>query len=224
MKNEKICLCKEKKSVTIELMKQLVYNACSDMFESLKNGGKDMSENSEKDNSRKADFKIGDLVIYGSNGVCRIKACGTLDSSAVRKDTLYYTVEPYYASGTTYYVPVDSQQVLLRRVVSRQEALELIDEIVDMEELWIEDERRRELEYRAAVKKGDCRELVKMIKTIYLRKQSRIAQGKKVPAGDERYFKLAEEYLYGELAVSLDMTKEETKDFVIQRVSQMTEK
>lgn len=186
----------------------------------IENGGKDMSDNSESVDRK---FNIGDLVIYGNNGVCVIKACGSLDSASVNKDILYYTIEPYYSKGTTYYIPVNSHNVMLRPVVTKEEAMQLINEIAEIEELWIPDEKRREYEYREAVKKCDCRELVKIIKTIYIRKQSRIAQGKKVTAGDERYFKLAEDYLYGELAVSLDMTREETKDFVIQKVSEMVE-
>ena len=38
--------------------------------------------------------------------------------------------------------------------------------------------------------------------------------GKKVTAVDERYFNLAEGKLYGEMALALEMSKEEVKDYI----------
>ena len=165
-------------------------------------------------------FEIGDFIIYGSNGVCKITDCGKLDSVCASKDKLYYTVEPYYTTGTKIYTPVDNDKVVMRPIVTKEEAISLIDEINEIENLWIADEKRREQEYKQSIQKCDCKELVRIIKTIYLRKQSRLAEGKKVTASDEKYFRIAEEQLYGELAVSLEMDKNETKEYVINRVKQ----
>ena len=49
---------------------------------------------------------------------------------------------------------------------------------------------------------------------MYQRKQKRNAQGKKNTATDERYFKLAEEYLYAELAFALGKNKNEMCKFI----------
>lgn len=43
----------------------------------------------------------------------------------------------------------------------------------------MKDEKKREEAYRNAIHSCDARELVKIIKTIYLRRQSRIEEGKK---------------------------------------------
>lgn len=165
-------------------------------------------------------FKIGDLIIYGNNGVCKIIDCGTIDSLGAVKDKMYYTIEPYYTNGTRIYTPVDNDKVIMRPIMSNKEAMQLIDEIDKIECLWIKDEKRRENEYKETIKKCDCKELVKIIKTIYLRRKSRLAEGKKITTSDEKYFKIAEDNLYGELAVSLNMTKNETREFIINRVSE----
>ena len=65
--------------------------------------------------------------------------------------------------------------------------------------------------------------MVKIIKTTYLRKQSRVAAGKKVTTGDEKYLHLAESNLYGELAVALDMEQEQVKQFIIDRIKDTQE-
>ena len=41
---------------------------------------------------------------------------------------------------------------------------------------------------------------------------------------DEKYFKMAEDSLYGELAISLGMTKENTKKYIVEHVKQIVGK
>lgn len=59
---------------------------------------------------------------------------------------------------------------------------------------------------------------MRIIKTIYFRKEERILENKKVTATDERYFRMAEEQLYGELAVALSMKKEDVQAYILNRV------
>lgn len=163
-------------------------------------------------------FEIGDLIVYGSNGVCRVTDIGKLDSVCAVKDKIYYTIEPLYHLETKIYTPVDNDKVVMRPIMTKEEAMKLIDNIQNIEVLWITDEKRRESDYKEIIKKCDCMELVRIIKTIYLRKQFRIKEGKKITASDEKYFRLAEDNLYEELAVSLDMDKSKTKEYIINRV------
>lgn len=167
-------------------------------------------------------FEIGERIIYGTNGVCCVEKIGALDSPNALEGRIYYTLCPEYAKDSTIFTPVDNQKVKMRAVATKEEAMKLIDEIKDIESLWIADEKSREQKYKEAVQTCDRRELVKIIKTIYLRKQSRLVEGKKVTAVDEKYFKLAEERLYGELAVSLNMTIDEVKSYIIERVEQLS--
>lgn len=163
-------------------------------------------------------FKIGDYIVYGNSGVCVVENIGILDSPAVAKDKVYYTLSPYYVKGSRIQTPVDNDKVVMRPIISKEEAMDLIDNMKDIELLWIEDEKRREIEYKNALRKCDCVELVKVIKTIHVLKQSRIAEGKKLTLGDEKYFHMAEDRLYEEMAVSLGMCKDKVKDFITERI------
>ena len=78
-----------------------------------------------------------------------------------------------------------------------------------LEKQGVENERERESCYKEILRSCNCRELIRILKTLYLRKQSRIENGKKITAVDERYFHLAEEQLYGELSFVLGKTKDE---------------
>ena len=88
-----------------------------------------------------------------------------------------------------------------------------------IETLWIENEKRREDIFKRSLRTCDSREWVRIVKTLYARKKSRLAQGKKVTASDERFLKAAEDCLYGELSVALDMPKKEVEKYIIKRIS-----
>ena len=52
-------------------------------------------------------FEVGDLIIYGYQGVCRVDSIGQSDISGVPSDKLYYTLVPLYGSGKIM-IPVDT--------------------------------------------------------------------------------------------------------------------
>lgn len=164
-------------------------------------------------------FNVGDFVIFGSYGVCRITHIGSLDMDGISKERLYYTMQPYYASGSVLYTPVDNQKETIRPVLTRDEADRLINEIKDIDYLWVNDERKRERDYKEAIHTCDCRELIKIIKTIYMRRKRRTESGKALTSIDKKYFSMAEDYLYGELAIPLGISREEVKDYIIKTVS-----
>ena len=163
-------------------------------------------------------FQRGDYIIYGTSGVCIVDEIGTMDMSGTKEGKLYYTLSPVYSNGSKIYTPVDNKKVVMRLVLSREEAMERIHQIPQIEPLWVEDEKKREECYKEALKSGSFENLIKIIKTLYLRRQSRIAVGKKMASVDERYLKMAEDSLYGELAVSLQLKKEEMEQFIMEHV------
>ncbi len=75
-------------------------------------------------------------------------------------------------------------------------------------------------QFMEGVRDGSCESLVKLIKTIYLRKEKRIMKGCKITAVDSRYFKLAEDFLYGELSVALDISRDEVRDYITNRIDE----
>lgn len=168
-------------------------------------------------------FEVGEFIIYGPQGVCKVADIGHLELPGIPQDRLYYTLEPCHVLGGRVFTPVDNKKAIIRPIISRDEAMALIDDMENIETLWVSDERKREFAYKEAIRKCDCRELVKIIKTTFLRKKSRTAAGKRVTAGDEKYLHMAEANLYGELAVALDMEQDQVKKFIMERMKQASE-
>jgi CarD family transcriptional regulator len=165
-------------------------------------------------------FQINDYIIYGGNGVCRVKEIGTLDLGGVHTDKLFYTLEPVYTKGSMVYTPVDNKKVLMRKIISRGDALKVIDEIPEIETIAAAADRQREEEYKRQLNLHECRGWIKIIKTLNLRTEERNAEGKKLNSTDERYLRVAESNLFGELAISLEIPKEKVEAFIADRMKQ----
>ena len=159
-------------------------------------------------------FQVNDVVIYGHHGVCEITDIGTLLMPMADKEKLYYTLRPIYHKESAVYAPVENRRIIMRPVITRETAETLIRRIPEIETVWILNEKAREVQFKEAMHTCDCEELIKIIKTLYLRKQQRIESGKKVTVVDEKYFRQAEDKLYEELAYVLGMEKKEISDYI----------
>lgn len=111
-------------------------------------------------------------------------------------------------------VPVTSK--MLRNVISFDEANELINNMKNIDVL--KDEKQMENEYKRLLDTRDLNDLVKIIKTTYLRNKERIDNKKKISEKDDNYFNKAEDYLYTELSVALNMKKSEVKKYIIEKL------
>ncbi len=152
-------------------------------------------------------YNVNDMVVYGNQGVCEVVNIGTLSMSMVDRKKKYYTLRPVFQREAAVYVPVDNVTAVMRPVISKEEAEALISKIPDIEYAWISNEEERETQYKDALRTCDCEELVKMIKTLFKRKKTRLDEGKKVTVVDERYIRQAENQLYEELAYALGIDK-----------------
>ena len=145
-------------------------------------------------------FQKGERVVCGSKGVCVVEEITTLDIAGVDKKREYYILKPLYLSSSTVYIPVDTAEGSMRKVLAHEEAESLIRQIPEIPLITIANDK--------------LLDLIRIIKTIYLRKRAREKAGRKETAVDARYFRIAEDQLYGELAVALDMSRENVESYI----------
>ena len=113
-------------------------------------------------------------------------------------------------------VPVDTTSYL-RDVITKEEAEELIAKIPSIEIVQASD-RDIEYEYKQLLRENTLEALIKIIKTTYMRNMMRQNQNKRISEKDEQYFNQAERRLYNELSISLHLTFDDTKQYVIDSV------
>ena len=167
-------------------------------------------------------YEIGDYVIKANNGVCRVEDTLHPDLPNVDKNRLYYLLVPLDNRNSRLYVPIDTAENSLRRALSEEEAWEVIEKIPEVEAAWIANDKLREQTYKEAIHSCNPTALVSIIKNLYIRKKQRSEQGKKSTATDERYFKLAEDNLYAELAFALGKEKNQMRQIIAETIEQRT--
>jgi len=161
-------------------------------------------------------YNIGEYVVYGNKGVCRIDKIGPIDIPGMNKERDYYTMSQIYAKSSTIFTPVDN--ALIRKIMSKEETMNLIHDSIDFKPVWIQNDKEREKQFVDTLRTADSKKLLEMIIVLAHRRDQRIADGKKATSTDERYYHAAEDILYGEFGIALGMEKEKVKPFVLSEV------
>ncbi len=158
-------------------------------------------------------FSIGELIIYGETGVCRVEDIVEKEfAGSVRP---CYKLCPLYQSCTIF-SPADNENVYMRPILSCAEAESLIEGINTLNPEAYTTNSPRELSelYSKIIKRHDCTELVTLTLSIQKKKEKCIEQKKKLSAIDERFLKKAEDLLFGELAASLGIDKPSVREYI----------
>ena len=138
-------------------------------------------------------FSIGEYVVYGVEGVCRVEEAGKLKVAGLDKNRAYYRLRPYYHDGTIY-TPVDGKAVM-RPVLTREELERLLPRLPELEPLGdVPPDSRAAGEYYRAILSGhDCVALLRLCKTLHAKQNSPSASRRGVNSTELRSWRMAEE-------------------------------
>jgi len=164
-------------------------------------------------------FSIGDYVVCGNKGVCRVENIAPLEISDTDNNEDYYILKPIYSPGSTVYISMSTADEKLRPVLTKNEADSLVKMMPGIPDIAVDNDKQLEGEYKNCIRSNDATELAKLIKTIYHRREARFAAGRKETALDAKYFRMAGDYLYGELAISLNIPREEVEGYIDDTIS-----
>ena len=161
-------------------------------------------------------FEKGEYVVNSNNGICEIADIVAMDMGAGNKE--YYVLIPVDEKTAKIYLPVNIAEKRIRSAMNKNDAWRLIKEINAVDEALVENEKEREKLYKEALASREPKRLISIMKNLYVRRKKRLDEGKKTTALDERYFKLAENQLYGELAFALGVQKSEINQIIEQNI------
>ena len=100
-------------------------------------------------------FQKGERVVCGSKGVCVVEEITTLDIAGVDKKREYYILKPLYLSSSTVYIPVDTAEGSMRKVLAHEEAESLIRQIPEIPLITIANDKLLEQEYKNCLSARD---------------------------------------------------------------------
>lgn len=158
-------------------------------------------------------FNIGDIIVYGSQGVCKIDTIETKQIGKLLAD--YYVLKPLFNESTSLFVPVDNNKLTskIRNVLSKDQLDEFVKKIPDIELLPYQDENQKRELYKLKLSES-LESIAAVIKTIRYEKEFRKQSGKKLNIGDEQTLRKAEMLFYNEIAFVLNVEPENAKEII----------
>ena len=160
-------------------------------------------------------YEPGEMIVYGRTGVCRVEDITLVRMKGEKVGHRYYVLKPLYQTGSIT-TPVDNNKVFSRPVISRGEAQSIIRKIPEIKVEIYHNRNLNQLKehYRSCMEKYDCMELIRMTMSLYLKKREAEANKRKFGAVDERYMHEAEQLLFGELAVALEISRDDVRTYI----------
>lgn len=150
-------------------------------------------------------FTKGDPVIYGTNGVCTVADIRMQSPAPEQEARMYYILSQTAARGMTIAVPADNPALVarMRRPLTKEQIDTLLTEARGQAYPWIADRRARADAFHGTLANGMHRDLLLMLRCIYLQGQALQAAGKRLNVADEATFKAAEKLVTEEFSCSL---------------------
>ncbi|MBQ8267369.1 MAG: hypothetical protein IJZ21_03180 [Clostridia bacterium] len=159
-------------------------------------------------------FKIGDVVIYGVQGICKIYSCETKQIG--RQSADYYVLKPIFNESTAVFVPVENELLTakMQNVLTKAQVDELVEKIPQIDVIKANDENQKRELYKSILSGGDRERLISLIKTIRLERDARRQSNKKLNINDEQTLRKAELLIYNELGFVLGCEPDEVKNII----------
>ena len=134
-------------------------------------------------------YQIGDLIVYGGTGVCRVEAVDT-------KVFMRPVISREEAEKLIDAIPGMSAEVYHDRNFTQLAA-----------------------HYQEALGSHSCSDLIELVMSIYAKKQYVESRKRKFGQVDARFMKRAENLLYGEFSVALGIPFDDVQGYIAGRVS-----
>lgn len=185
------------------------------------NGGNMMENHS---NNKKTVYTLNEYVSYGTSGVCKIESLEQRSFDGEHEES-YYKLRPLDNSNSTFYVPIDRAAERLRPLLTKEQIYQLIDEMAEgkLEETeWCSNSRERCGIFQNILHGDDYREMIQMMRSLYHQQERKRKTGHRLSSADVAAMHAAENRMYQEFGVVLNIRPEQVHNFILKRMEGST--
>ncbi|MDD4771976.1 MAG: CarD family transcriptional regulator [Eubacteriales bacterium] len=165
-------------------------------------------------------YKIDDYVMYSTTGVCKITDIkqGKLFNDV---ETRYYVLCPVFDNNpSSIRVSVDNKKVKMRKILSENDVVSLIDNFPSVETQWINDSKLRGAKHKEYLLSGKCEDWILLFKTLQTKKTEKNQINKALSPTDEATMKSAEKLLFQEFSIALNIPVDDVEKYIKKRAAQ----
>ena len=166
-------------------------------------------------------FERNEYVFHESGGICLIADIQVAPLDSMPPDRAYYIAKPLHDPNSVIYVPVDSEQIFMRRLLNRNEAEELLERIPFVRAIEESNAKLLRAKYIEAMHTHEPLEWVRVIKTVYLRANMPSSRSFRLSETERSFFENAKRFLHAELALALGLAEQDMEDYITAHVQKM---
>lgn len=162
-------------------------------------------------------FKINDSVIHCREGLSTIVAINNMNG----KD--YFLVSVNRNSGETIYVPVDTANNIIRPLMNKKDADDLLLFIKKIKKDFNSNTKQRRDAYKKKLSSGDVKEIAYLYRQLYFYEKIGGENNTEIKLGpvDIDMLEYAQNMLMDELAITYSVKRDEVKGFIEKRISKL---
>lgn len=159
-------------------------------------------------------YEIGSLVVYGSEGVCKVTEIVENSFSNMEDTRKYYVLAQISNPAYKVFVPCDNENLVSRmqRILSAEEIADMIRESNELPE-WISDNKLRTKTFREIMQTYDRKKILALAKLLYITK-SNLTDKKKLFASDEELLKKIIRILHSEFSLVYEIEADQVIPFI----------
>ena len=162
-------------------------------------------------------FKVNDSVIHCREGLSTIVAMNNMNG----KD--YFLVSVNHNSGETIYVPVDTANNIIRPLMNKKDADELLIYIKKIKKEFNSNTKQRRDSYKKMLSSGKVKEIAYLYRQLYFYEKIGGENNTEIKLGpvDIDMLTYAQNMLMDELSITYEVKRDEVKDFIEKRISKL---
>ena len=162
-------------------------------------------------------FKINDSVIHCREGLSTIVAMNNMNG----KD--YFLVSVNRNSGETIYVPVETANNIIRPLMNKKDADDLLLFIKKIKKDFNSNTKQRRDAYKKKLSSGDVKEIAYLYRQLYFYEKIGGENNTEIKLGpvDIDMLEYAQNMLLDEFALTYEVARSEVKEFVEERISKL---
>ena len=115
--------------------------------------------------------QIGDKVVHINGGVFIVQEIKKMNYGL--GDTNYLILKPYFEDETNktliVYVPENKKNEFIKRVMTKEEALKILEQIKTIEPLWYNDAKTRKDKFGELVRSRNIDNICIVVKSLYVK-------------------------------------------------------
>ena len=158
----------------------------------------------------------GDIVVYGTNGICKIDDVQKMTFPMETEEHTYYVLKPIGSRTSTLFIPDHKEELVskMRYVLKKEEIDDILSGANGKDIEWIDDKNARNNCFRQILKDGKPEDFLSLIRCIFERKAFLAEKGKRLTAADDGILTSAEKLVREEFAYTLGIGEDEVAEYI----------